>query len=347
MSTPRWDGRVHKHRSEQTQEKAYGTEENMALREHYYEPLSVVVRKDEAGRTVRDMLTYHFKVSGKLLAQLRQWEYGLTINEERVYVSAPVAEGEVVRLRIMREESDDILAEPMDLSILYEDDYLLILNKPAGLIVHPTHGHYTGTLANGVVHYWKNKGERFRFRPIHRLDEETSGVVAIAKNGYIHQQVSEQLQAGQVDKRYIAFVYGEPVDAEKLVDAPIDRDPVEPFKRIVTSNGYPSKTAYKTIEVFPKVNDQSTSLVQLKLYTGRTHQIRVHMAHLGHPLIGDKVYGNEVSRIDVLEQLVQRQALHAEQLAFTHPMTKQYMVWTAPLPADLQQLYNHLTEGTK
>src|SRR5690606_2273777 len=132
-------------------------------------------------------------------------------------------------------------------------------------IVHPTHGHYTGTLANGVVHYWKSKGERYRFRPIHRLDEETSGVVAIAKNSYIHQQVSEQLQAGQVHKAYSAFIYGEPLLTEQMIDAPIDRDSAEPFKRVVTPDGYPSKTAYKTLKVFSQFTSTAVSLVQLKL----------------------------------------------------------------------------------
>lgn len=130
------------------------------------------------------------------------------LNGERVYISVKVSAGDIVEIRMEQEESDDILPESIPFSILYEDEHLLIVNKDAGVIVHPTHGHYTGTLANGVVHYWKSKGELFRFRPIHRLDQETSGVLAIAKNPYVHQHVSEQMIAGTVDKNTLRLCMG-------------------------------------------------------------------------------------------------------------------------------------------
>src|SRR5690606_30733571 len=168
--------------------------------------LTVIATSDDDGKTVREVLEKAFGVSSKLLAAARTTDYGLTINEERVYISAPVRTGEAVRLRQLREQSEDILPQSMPLSIVYEDNELLVVNKPAGMIVHPTHGHYTNTLANGVVAYWNEKNERFRFRPIDCLDEETSGLVVIAKNAYIHHQLSEQMQQGKVDKYYMAQI---------------------------------------------------------------------------------------------------------------------------------------------
>lgn len=335
-----------------------------ALGERYYEPLTVTVGPEDAGKQVRAVLQRRLGVSRKLLSQVKLTEHGLTVNERRVYTTATVTEGDVIRLRMEREESNDILPQPMDLEIVYEDSYLLIVNKPAALIVHPTHGHYTGTLANGVVHHWKERGERVRFRPIHRLDEETSGLVAIAKTSYVHQQLSEQLQAGQVTKLYRAYVYGIPAPRSGSVDGPIDRDPAQPHVRIVTPDGYPSLTRYDTLRSFgsageevrdlcertldsgvaelSQVSDERPSgraaaVVRLKLETGRTHQIRVHMRHIGCPLIGDKLYGPDVP-VPEWEEAVGRQALHAEKLGFRHPMTNETMEWTAPLPPELLRL---------
>jgi 23S rRNA pseudouridine1911/1915/1917 synthase len=246
-----------------------------------------------------------------------------------------------------QEQSDDILPEPMPLDIVYEDQELLIVNKPPGIVVHPTHGHYTGTLANGVVHHWRERGEIVRFRPIHRLDEETSGLVAIAKNPYVHQQLSEQMQSGEVDKRYRAYVYGRPAAASGTVDAPIDRNPEAPHIRIVTPEGYPSVTHYETEAVY---GDGEAAKVKLKLETGRTHQIRVHMKYIGCPLIGDKLYGYAAEEEAAgggsreLEAAVCRQALHAATLGFTHPITRKYIEFEADLPQDLQRLEAALRE---
>lgn len=315
--------------------------------ERYYAPLVVVVDAQDAGKQVRTVLERRLGVSRNLLSQVKQTEHGLTLNEERVYTSAKVSEGDVLRLRMEREESDDILPEPIPFEIVYEDDSLLIANKPAGMVVHPTHGHYTGTLANAVVRHWKERGERVRFRPIHRLDEETSGLVAIAKTGYVHQQVSEQLQAGEVDKRYRAYVYGKPEPAIGTVDEPIDRDAEQPHLRVVRADGYPSVTHYETAETFggwqadsavQGAAEWTASAVKLKLETGRTHQIRVHMRHIGCPLIGDKLYGLGGGGLEQWEAVAGRHALHAETLSFVHPLTGARMTWHAPLPPELARL---------
>ena len=306
------------------------------IADEYYKPLTAIVGKEEAGKQVRTVLERQLGVSRKLLSQVKLTEFGITVNEKRAYTSAIVAEGDIIKVRMLRETSDDILPQPLPFEILFEDEDLLIVNKPAGIIVHPTHGHYTNTLANAVVYHWQQNGEKVRFRPIHRLDEETSGIVAIAKTSYVHQQLSEQLQAGKVSKLYRAFVYGVPQNDSGTIDAPIDRDEIDTYLRVVTppGHGYPSVTHYEVDAIY---SGHSCS-VRLKLETGRTHQIRVHMRHIGCPLIGDKLYGLKEAGNPLWEGAAGRQALHAEQLGFTHPITKKYMVWTAPLPLELAQL---------
>ncbi|UUZ87075.1 RluA family pseudouridine synthase [Paenibacillus sp. P26] len=226
--------------------------------------------------------------------------------------------------------------EPMELDILYEDEEALVLNKPAGLVVHPTHGHYTGTIANGVVHYWAQQGQSFRFRPVHRLDQETSGVLAIAKNPYVHQQISEQMQAHEVKKEYIALVHGWVETDAGTIEGPIDRDPQRPHIRIVTPEGYPAVTHYRVERRF-----REATMVRLRLETGRTHQIRVHMKHLGHPLLGDKLYGPE---IPAGEDWIARQALHAAVLGFIHPVEKRWLELEAPLPPDMEECIRRLEQ---
>lgn len=304
----------------------------------YYEPLMLTISPQDEGMLVRTVLERRLGISRKLMSRLKLTEQGITLNGRRVYTSEKVKSGDKLAIRMEKEASDDIFPEPMELDILYEDDALLLVNKPAGIIVHPTHGHYTGTLANGVVHYWQQQGEQVRFRPIHRLDQDTSGVVAIAKNPYVHQQLSEQMQQGKVDKEYCAFVYQMPAPPSGTVNEPIDRDPEQPHIRIVTASGYPSVTHYETIASF---GNGGAALVRLKLETGRTHQIRVHMKHIGCPLIGDEMYGDppvDAAWAERAEQAAGRQALHARMLAFTHPGTGERMTFTAPLPADLLRL---------
>ncbi|ACX67324.1 RluA family pseudouridine synthase [Paenibacillus sp. Y412MC10] len=327
----------------------------------YYPPIRYVVPSHEDGMLLKTILQKRMGVSRKLLSRLKLTEQGIMLNGTRVYISVKVQAGDLVEIRMEQERSNDMLPQPMELHILYEDEHLLVLNKPAGVIVHPTHGHYTDTLANGVVHYWQEKGWNYRFRAVHRLDQETSGVLVIAKNAYIHQHVSEQMIAGTVDKRYVAFVHGRPSSQTGDIDGPIDRDPLEPHRRIVTPEGYPSLTRYRVCETYP-----SASLVELKLETGRTHQIRVHMLSIGCPLIGDQMYRHPVyseqgllpdaperdedsngavgsldplaATIMRLDGYMDRQALHAASLTLMHPIEGKTMVFTAPLPEDMKSL---------
>ncbi|BFH64585.1 RluA family pseudouridine synthase [Paenibacillus azoreducens] len=327
----------------------------------YYPPIMYIVPETEDGWLLKTILLRRMQVSRKLQSRLKLTEQGITLNGHRVYTSVPVQAGDVVEIRMEQETSADILPQPIPFEILYEDEHILIVNKEAGIIVHPTHGHYTGTLANGVVDYWLKKGEAYRFRAVHRLDQETSGVLAIAKNPYVHQHISEQMIGNRVDKKYLALVHGTPDPKQGQIDGPIDRDPEEPHRRIVTPDGYPSLTKYEVLESWEK-----GSLVKLKLETGRTHQIRVHMTSIGCPLIGDKLYRHPVyAEIDGdmdletveraegrmpeyareimrLDQAILRQALHAHELSFEHPVTHRQMTFQAPLPEDMQQLRQQL-----
>ncbi|MFF2912346.1 RluA family pseudouridine synthase [Paenibacillus sp. NPDC057934] len=320
----------------------------------YYSPITYIIPPEEDGWLLKTILHKRMEVSRKLLSRLKMTEQGIKVNGERVYISVKVRAGDTVEIRMETEVSEDILPQPIPFESLYEDEHLLVVNKAAGIIVHPTHGHYTDTLANGVVHYWAEKGERYRFRPVHRLDQETSGVLVIAKNPFAHQHISEQMIAGKVDKRYMAFVHGKPVVPEGDIDGPIDRDPEEPHRRIVTPDGYPSLTRYKVMETY-----SGGSRVELKLETGRTHQIRVHMTSIGCPLIGDGMYRHplyseaaptpdqtaQLAGIAALDAAMPRQALHAVRLSLRHPVLPENLIFEAPLPPDMAALENELKQG--
>lgn len=304
----------------------------------YYDPIVYYVLPTDEGMLLKTVLHKRMNVSRKLLSRLKLTEQGITLNGNRVYVDVKVHLGDCVEIRMERETSEHILPESIPFHVLYEDEHLLIVNKAAGMIVHPTHGHYTGTLANAVVYYWQSKGKSFRFRPVHRLDQHTSGVLAIAKNQYAHQHISEQMIAGTVDKRYTAYVHGSPEPPAGRVDGSIDRDPLQPHKRIVTTDGYAALTLYKLEQKW-----SAGSKISLKLESGRTHQIRVHMTHIGCPLIGDPLYyGNDMDgngeRRAFLDRLISRQALHAAELTFDHPLTGERCMFRAPLPPDLLRL---------
>jgi 23S rRNA pseudouridine1911/1915/1917 synthase len=309
----------------------------------YYEPLRHIVSAEEDGWLLKAVLKSRLGLSRRLVTRLKQDEEGITVNGERRFTNVRVHAGDVVEVRMPEEQSADILPEPVPFEIIYEDEHLLIVNKAPGMIVHPTHGHYTGTLANGVVHYWLAQGRQYRFRPVHRLDQDTSGVLAIAKNPYVHQQISEQMKARRTRKVYLAFVWGAPSSPCGTVDAPIGRCPDQPRIRMVSEEGYPAVTHYEVLETYRRA-----SKVRLRLETGRTHQIRVHMQYLGHPLIGDSLYGNPAAdSIGAAEAAkdrmpISRQALHAAILGFTHPADGKWREFAAPLPEDMRKLEAYL-----
>ncbi len=306
---------------------------------NYYEPLIYRIPEDEDGFVLRTILLKRLHLSRKLISKVKQTERGILVNGDRQYINVKVRAADLIEVHMAHEQSEDILPQNLPIHILFEDEYVVVVNKASGMIVHPTHGHYVNTLANAVVYHWQQLHKFHRFRPLHRLDQETSGVLAIAKNPYIHQQVSNQFIAHQVKKEYYAFVWGVVAQDQGTIEAPIDRSTDDPHRRAVISTGYSATTHYEVIERFHKA-----TWIRLRLETGRTHQIRVHSAHIGHPLVGDKTYTIDryaQSQEDV-QSFFHRQALHAYSLGFIHPITKQWTEFCAPWPEDLSALHHFL-----
>ena len=221
--------------------------------------------------------------------------------------------------------------EPIALDVLYEDQHLLVINKPPGLVVHPAPGNWHGTLVNALLHHWH--GPRAGLDParpgiVHRLDKDTSGVLVIAKDAQTLAALGTQFRRREVEKQYVAFVWGRLRTQRGTIREPIGRNPAHRTRMAVRRGGREALTAFEVIERFDGV-----TMLRLFPHTGRTHQLRVHLAAIGHPILGDAVYGRARARQG--EALIQRQALHAEQIVFRHPATGERMRVAAPLPPDL------------
>lgn len=276
-------------------------------------------------------------------ARLQEWiKLGqLTINGELGKAKDKVLEGDTLVLLAELEAATEFLPEPMSLDIVHEDDDLIVINKPVGLVVHPAAGNYRGTLLNGLLAHVPALASVPRAGIVHRLDKDTSGLMVVAKNLSAHQQLVSQLADRSVSRHYHAVVCGV-ATAGGTIDAPIGRHPVQRQKRTVTEAAG-ARTAITHYRVLNRFRSHSHLLVQLE--TGRTHQIRVHMAHIGMPIVGDQVYGGRLKLprgampelLDFLQHF-KRQALHAGVLGLHHPATGEYREWQAPMPADMQEL---------
>ena len=238
--------------------------------------------------------------------------------------------------------SEDPTPEPVadDMAIVYEDDDVLVVNKPKGMVVHPAAGNYSGTLVNAIMFHCADRLSSINgiVRPgiVHRIDKDTSGLLMIAKNNKAHESLSAQLARHSITRRYKALVYNNFNEDEGTVDAPIGRDPKNRLRQAVTQqNSKRAVTHWKVVERFGKY-----TLIEARLETGRTHQIRVHMAYIKHPLVGDPLYGPSKQAIAADGQL-----LHAEVLGFVHPTTGEYMEFTSPLPEDFQMILERLRNG--
>ena len=236
------------------------------------------------------------------------------------------------------------LAEDIALQVVFEDDALLIINKPAGLVVHPGSGNWQGTLLNALLHHAPQLAEVPRAGIVHRLDKDTSGLLAVTKTITAQTSLVRQLQARSVQREYLALVFGEVAHAGR-VDTPIGRHPTQRTKMAVVHDGKEATTHYSVEERFPATatgSGQGCTLLRCKLETGRTHQIRVHLASIGHPLVGDRIYlkGPQkcAPQLRAMLEAFPRQALHAVQLGLNHPVTETWMQWQAPLPEDMAQL---------
>jgi 23S rRNA pseudouridine1911/1915/1917 synthase len=263
----------------------------------------------------------------------------ILVNQKTVKANYKVKTGDTLLVQIPEAAPVDIQPEPMNLDIVYEDSDLLIVNKPVGLVVHPAHGHYSGTLVNGLLaHCTDLSGINGKMRPgiVHRIDKDTSGLLMIAKNDLAHQHLAEQLKAHSIKRAYYALVQGVISRPAGLVDAPIGRHEIDRKKMAVTfKNSKEARTHYYVKERFAK-----NTFIECRLETGRTHQIRVHMAYLGHPLVGDPLYGTRKNNLDFPGQ-----ALHAYALGFVHPRTGEELYFEAPIPEHFQSVLKTLAQG--
>lgn len=285
-----------------------------------------IIKENEKELPVKELLKRNFGFSSRLMTKLK-------VNDLVFLNGAPVKmyqkgnPGDSITVFLPKEKSE-FEPENIPIAVVYEDDDLLIINKQPGYVVHPTKGHPCHTMANGIMNYMLKQQKHYKIRFINRLDMDTSGLLAVAKNSHCQDDMSKQMSENAVTKKYVAVVKGIIEEEEGTIDLPIDREHEDQVKRAVLKDGYPSITHFKVLERFEK----GYTLVELDLETGRTHQIRVHLSHIGHPIVGDVLYG------EAAVWLIERQALHARFLSFRHPVTGRFMELEAPLPGDMLAL---------
>ncbi|GAA0380504.1 RluA family pseudouridine synthase [Bacillus horti] len=280
---------------------------------------------------LREFLLEHQQLSRKSLSQIKH-KGDLKLNGQSVTVRAVVKEGDQVEVIYPVEQGSAYLhPEPIPLEILFEDEYIMLINKPPGMCVHPTFSNLSGTLANGVLYYWQQKGLQQTFHPVNRIDKDTSGIVLIAQNKYSHQQLSIEQKKGALKRKYYACVHGIIKQEKGTIDTPIGRSPDSIITREVREDGQHAITHFKVLRRFADY-----TWVEIELETGRTHQIRVHFSSIGHPLLGDDLYGGRRDKI-------QRQALHAYYTSFLHPASKSTVIYEAPLAQDMEMLLQKKT----
>jgi 23S rRNA pseudouridine1911/1915/1917 synthase len=264
----------------------------------------------------------------------------VTVNGKKEKSNYKLKAGQNIHVLLPEPVKLDVEPENIDLDVLYEDDDIIVINKPKGMVVHPAAGNYSGTLVNALMNYCGDCLSDINgvIRPgiVHRIDKDTSGVLVVAKNNAAHEKLSQMLKDHDIERIYVAIVDGNIMEESGKIDAPIGRHPTDRKKMAVnTKNGRHAITHFKVLERFGKY-----TYVELKLETGRTHQIRVHMSFIGHPLVGDEVYNGRKSR-----DLVKGQALHAKVLGFVHPIKNEYVRFETDIPEYFQNLLEDLRKN--
>lgn len=275
---------------------------------------------------VKEVLKAEFSMSDRLLLKLKKLDK-IYLNGNVTSVNHPVLENDLIECYLdYEEDNSNIIPTEMPLNIIYEDEAYIVVNKPAGIPVHPSMDHYTDSLSNGIAFYFNQIGLKKKIRPVNRLDKDTSGIVIFAKNEYIQECLVRQMKSKEFIKRYIAVVNGNLDNLEGTINAPIARKEGSIIERCVSETGDIAITHYKVLK-----RKTDFDIVECILETGRTHQIRVHFAYLGHSLLSDTLYGTSSS-------LINRQALHAYEVEFTHPLSKKKVKYIATVPEDLNKL---------
>ena len=299
--------------------------------------MSILEKKVEdvvEGTKLREYLKREMGISTRLIRSA-SIQKRIFINNEVVKMNRVIKNGEIIKIDLEKEESQNIAPEKIDIDIVYEDEDILVVNKKPFMVVHPTKTYQSGTLANGVINYFMESNQKCIVRLVSRLDMNTSGLIIIAKNQFSHGMLSKAMSENKVEKRYLAIVHGIFKEKQGTIDKPIYRpEGIENgTRRVVDERGQRSITHYKVVEEF-----SDSSLVECKLETGRTHQIRVHLSYLGHPIYGDVLYGDGDNEGDLIE----RQALHAYGLDFKSPRTEKELSLRADLPDDMKGLIDKL-----
>ncbi|MBE3036483.1 MAG: RluA family pseudouridine synthase [Candidatus Atribacteria bacterium] len=266
----------------------------------------------------------------------------IRVNSTPVKPSYILKNGDRINIALPEQKELQIKAEAIPLDIIYEDEYLVVVNKPANMIVHPAGKICSGTLVNALLYHCQDSlsgiGGVIRPGIVHRLDKDTSGLIVSAKNDFAHLDLSRQIKDHQVTKKYLALVHGNMKDDSGIIDAPIGRS-LKNRKKMAVTEGK-SREAITQFQVLKRFSGYT--LVEAVLRTGRTHQLRVHLAFIGHPIVGDQLYGQRKQGLNI-----NRQALHSHILGFVHPSSKKYMEFSAPLPQDMQELIDCLERDEK
>lgn len=286
------------------------------------------INEDE-NLTLKEVLLDKLNFSVRSLSKMKRYKT-VKVNNKYIRPADKINKGDLIEVKI-EEDMADFKPQDLKLPILYDDFDIIMVNKPPFMVVHPTKSHFEDTIANGVTHYIVEKDESVKIRFVNRLDMNTSGLVIVAKNPYAQFVLSSDMKEDNVEKMYIAVVKGVVKEDFGTINEPIYKPTDDSIKRIVHEDGQPSVTHF---EVVQRLKD--ATVLKLKLETGRTHQIRVHLDHIGHGIIGDELYGY------VDENLINRQALHAFSLRFKQPRTREDLEFKAPLPKDMEELIEKL-----
>lgn len=288
--------------------------------------LTYTIQPNDNFFNVKELLKLKFQISDRLLVKLKK-NKKIWLNSTPTFVDSRLRPFDIVEILIdFEEKSENIIPTQMDLNIIYEDEYYIVINKPSGIAIHPSILHYTDSLANGVKFYFEQKNIKKKIRPINRLDKDTSGIVIFAKNEYIQEFLVKEMKKNTFFKEYIAVCEGIFESKIGTINLPIGRKENSIIERCVCSDGDIAITHYNVLKSL-----KNTSVVHVTLKTGRTHQIRVHLSNIGHPILGDTLYGNPSS-------VINRQALHAYKVKFIHPITGLNVEYIATIPSDIKSI---------
>ena len=289
--------------------------------------IDYIIDKDSAGLRVEQFLRRK-RYSGQNLSEIKRMPKSILVNGVHYYMRQELSTGDHLQVRICEtKNSEKIPPTNLPLNIIYEDEDLLVLNKPAGMPIHPSLNNYTNSIANALAYYFQSQGKPFIFRCCNRLDRDTSGLTIVSKHLVSGSILSDMTKYREVHREYLAIARGSVTPSEGTIQAPLGRKEGTIIERTVDwEHGEDAVTHYKVVK-----EANGNSLVSLRLETGRTHQIRIHMKYLGYPLIGDYLYNPDM-------EYMTRQALHSHHMEFTHPITGEHMSFTAPLPEDMARV---------